>query len=471
MLALRDNGLYGYHMRSLSKPRLVQASFFAILSCINLGCGENEWECGNGEILALSTRFAMRPYVQPILDWWYVNVGDGPSYVVSRCGGTVVTLAKSFYLYPVPDEPSALYCDDDGLYRVDLAEHEIITRLHPATSCTVKDYDGVGGYFFEVGFGDLDPFLDPFLRGESSEQDGLNEIWHVSTLTTPAKPVQIHASAHGPFKLADGWYLHTEAGEWARIDLGSKSLTVIHENARFIVPNLAGDAWVWAPNTDDGQHLTAFVHSLSGDEDIDIGTISWSSRLTWNEPGTHLVLGLSLDVMGYAADTWNIAGINASTGKQTAILPAADGWHPCTPGFVDRRGTGFLVCRSMPDSLEEPSYFYFDPETGAITALTVEENRAKPPEGWEEDDKGYYEIGDGRYITGQSLPGYPKGQDSESPLEMIDYLQMYLVDPKAGTRTALMKMVSKDGMHVSLEMGAIGYTDSVRGGFYIHPLP
>ncbi len=162
----------------------------------------------------------MRPYVQPIQDWWYVNVGDGPSYVVSRCGETAVTLSKSFYLYPVPDEPSALYCDEDGLYRVDLAEDETITRLHPAPySCSVKDYDEVGGYFFEVGSGGAQ---DPFLRGESSEQDGLNEVWHVSTRTTAAKPVQIHPSARGPFKMADGWYLHTEAGQWARIVMGTR---------------------------------------------------------------------------------------------------------------------------------------------------------------------------------------------------------------------------------------------------------
>lgn len=461
--------MYVPWMRLLSKACLAQASLFSLLFCINLGCGEDAWECGDGEILAVSTQFAMRPYVQPIQNWWYVNVGGGPSYVVSRCGETAVTLSKSFYLYPVPDEPSALYCDEDGLYRVDLAEDETITRLHPAPySCSVKDYDEVDGYFFEVGYGGAN---DPFLRSESSEQDDLNEVWHVSTRATTAKPVQIHPSARGPFKMADGWYLHTEAGEWARIEPDSKGLTVIHENARFVVPNLAGDAWVWAPNTDDGHELTGFVHRLSGGADVDIGAIGLSSSLTWNDPGTHLVRGMANHVMGYSADTWDITGINASTGKQTEVLPAADGWHPCIPGFIAQRDAGFLVCRSMLDSFAEPSYFYFDPETGAVTALTVEETRAKHPDGWEKGDKGYYELEDGRYITGQSLPGYPKGQDSETHLEMLDYLQMYLVDPKAGTRTALLKMMSKDDLHVSLEMGAVGYTDSMRHGFYIQPLP
>lgn len=454
--------MYVSRMRLLSKARLSQVSLFSLLFCINLGCGEDAWECGDGEILALSTHFAMRPYVQPIQDWWYVNVGGGPSYVVSRCGETAVTLSKSFYLYPVPDEPSALYCDEDGLYRVDLAEDENITRLHPAPySCRVKDYDEVGGYFFDVGY---DGAKDPFLGGESSEQDGLNEVWHVSTRTTAAKPVQIHPSARGPFKMADGWYVHTEAGEWARIDLDSKGLTVIHENARFIVPNLAGDAWLWAPNSDNPQELTGFVHHLSGGEDVDIGTIWMGARFTWNEPGTHLV-------RGGGVDRWDITGINAFTGEHTEVLPAADGWHPCTPGFITQRDAGFLLCRSMQDSFAEPSYFHFDPETGAVTALTVEENRAKPPEGWEDGDKGYYELEDGRYITGQSLPGFPKGQDSETHREMFDYLQMYIVDPEAGTRTALLKKMSKDGLYVSLEMGAVGYTDSMRHGFYIQPLP
>lgn len=434
-----------------------------------IGCADEGGACGAGEVQALAfQRLGASPSVSTVQDWWLVNPATGPRYAISRCGDEVITLPRGVGFTPLADGPSVLFCDEDGLQRIDLGEDGDITQLHGAKGCSVGPADGVGGFFFQERRSQ--EFARPYLL--TGVSGPIEELWHVTDPTTPMRVVQqVHLRAMGPFKMADGWYLRTEEGAWDRIELDTNELVPVQSGTRFIVPNRGGDAWAWAglssAVTADG--VDTFVRRLSGG-DVAIGAVPELSSLTWNDAGTHLIMLWDGARGAFPVETWNIVGIDARTGARTAVLAGAEGWNACSSGPVIPLETGFLVCQALANSTENLR-FSFDPATGALTPRQ-DGKPARPT--WpdrQSGDQGYYPVGDGRFITGQSLPGYPMRDPNSATSSEVDYRQMYLIDSEAETRVALMKMLATDIMFISLELDAIGFTDATRGGFYIRPLP
>lgn len=427
--------------------------------------------CGSEERLAVAftvdVGMVWYPAVWPIDDWWFVYPGSGPSYAISRCADEIITLPERVLLTPIPGEPSALY-RDDGLMRIDLAEGGRVTRLDAgAGSGGAGPLDGAGGVFFTKWSNEWDE--DPFLNGEVYGAG--HEVWRAPDLITPMASVMIHQSAQGPYEMADGWYLRTSERSWSRVDLSTNTLIPIHPATWFVVPNRSGDAWVWADATDveEPGGVESFVHHLDRGEDVAIGLVRRSSpgqnRIAWNEAGTHMLLHERVILDGFNDDVYELVGIDVNTGVRSPPLVPEDGWMLCQPGIAETYGQGFLVCRAKEGSFDT-DYYSYDPATGQATLLQ-DEDVFPPRPGWMEGDKGYYPLTDGRYITGQSLPGYPRDEDYPP----IDRLQMFIVDHERRTRHPLMTMYPTDVMTVSLDNRLIGYRDASRDGFYIRPLP
>jgi hypothetical protein len=429
--------------------------------------------CGSEERLAVAYTVDVginwHPAVWTIDDWWFVYPGSGPSYAISRCADEIITLPERVLLTPIPGEPSALYCRD-GLRRIDLAEGGRVTRLDAgAGNGSVWPFDGVGGVFFTKESNKW--HKDKSLKGEVNGE--WREVWRATDLITPMASVRIHPSALGPYEMADGWYLYTSEESWSRIDLSTNTLVPIHPATEFIVPNRSGDAWVWGDATvaEEIGLVESFVHHLDRGEDVPIGLVqrtnpTYPVGIDWNEAGTHMVLHRRVFSDGFLMDVFEFVGIDANTGVRSPPLVAEDGWTQCNPWFAETYGQGFLLCRTEEGSYDT-DYYFFDPATGQATLLQDEDLIGPGRPGWMEDDKGYYPLTDGRYITGQSLPGYPQVEDFPS----IDRLQMFLVDHERDMRHPLMTMYPSDAMTVSLDNRLIAYTDASRDGFYIRPLP
>jgi|JI10StandDraft_1071094.scaffolds.fasta_scaffold23154_5 hypothetical protein len=436
--------------------------------------------CGSDELLALAFTVDVEtnwhPATWPVADWWFVYPGDGPSYAISRCADEVITLPDYVLLTPIPDQPSALYFADDletgGLMRIDLAEAGRTTRLHTMPgNGDVGPFDGAGGVFFDKTIPNA--YGDPFVKGDVAGY--WNEVWRAPDLITPNSSVKLHPAARGPFEMADGWYLCTSESSWSRVDLSTNTLAPIHAATWFVVPNGNGDAWVWADATDGQVKLEgveSFVHHLDSGSDVPIGPVRQSNTsypvgLRWNAAGTHVLMRERVASEAFLYDVYDFVGIDANTGLRSMPLPAEDGWMECQCILCrETLDQDFVVCRTEKGS-REFDYYRFDPATGS-TALLQGKDVAEPRlPGWKEGDKGYYPLTDGRYITGQSLPGFPMDDDYPP----IDRLQMFLVDHEHEVRLPLVAKYPNDTMAVSTDSRLVAYTDSDRDGFYIRPLP
>lgn len=419
-----------------------------------------------GEVRALAIDVepgkSLYPSFYPLSDWWFVAHYPEPHRVVSRCGDEVVELPGEVWPVAVPNTASALFCDASGLHRIDLDERGQITRLNEVARCEVGPADGAGGRFL---VSDKQPSQPITVEGGPLYGD-LNAIWRVPGLEGPSEPVKIHPSAQGPVELADGWYVLTNERTWSWLDLATNELVPRLEDAAFIVPSPGGEAWVWAQraSADGTSAYDTFVQHVDDGHNVALGPVAMNASIVWNETGTHLAVKSELYSSPYEIDTEDIFVLDAHTGARTATLAGADGWFSCGTSQQTHE-SGFLICRIELGSFDQET-LHLDPVSGAVTPIKTSK-RAKHPSR-HENDTGYRPLSDGRYITGQSLAGYPR---PISEFETIDRQQLILVDPETNTRTPLMTLYDTDKFMVSLEHATIAFSDAERDGFYLRPLP
>lgn len=446
--------------RALTSPVL---ALMALVQPLLTACADDP--C-SGEVkllsldLTIDQQIFLWPYVYPVADWWYIDDIDA-GHLVSSCADKTIELPPGSFPNEVPESSSVLYCDDSGLHRIDLDADAARTRIAAMSGCEVGPADGLGGYFVHGGGAEWSSGASVVgLSGTAGE------LYRVPSITAEVQPELIHPYALGPYELADGWYVLTSGRTWSRIDPSTHALAVQHDTVELLMPSPRRDAWLWAPlPLDPTNDLEVRVHHLDGTDDVTIDAVSRTHRFTWNETGTHLGLR-SPEEIGPYVDTTDITVFDARTGAQTTELAGADGWNTCGTSLLETHGTGFLVCRAEdPDSFENPR-FHLDPTTGAVTL--IQRGKSAPRPGSEEGDHPYQTLGDGRYIVGQSVEGYPLEDDL---IGELDRRQIFLVDPETGTRAPLMVLYSTDRLNVYPDREVFVFSDAERDGIFLYPFP